>query len=492
MKTYLIFFGKSQYFTTHAFDNDDYIDDFNTVIKDFDLLESKIFTVDAIDNKEMLAKYHFSSREGKKYTLLKLYSFAQAYSGDRVAGSIYGVALLSEGDISLSKLNFTILTSAKNHFAERSLNGFKFKSSDFYEDAYKIWKAFVNYKDGNYLDKVTYVNPSVINSNSGSKGFYVKNMFEDSLELDKQMNSASRIYISEDLDHLKRTHTIQGNNFKIYAKTNNGYEIYQEPKPVVISEPKTSTISNQNSTISEEQKLKIKVSDQEQEILELEESLISEQKRHKKSILYSGVLISILFLTTVTFFFKNDFFDDGKTPPGNEYYVDGPEVAQGDKENQVNLNDILANDANRNTLNNLLQNIKNFEISLELDKKKYSEEIISDAKILGLDPAFYETYIIKDIQVEANGNADADVKEKADEEADEEADVKTKPDSKEKATAKAKLDPKAKTDAKAKTDPKAKTDDKAKAKAAQDKSDAEAKVKSDTEPKTKAATEGQN
>ena len=78
MKTYLIFFGKSQYFTTHAFDNDDYIDDFNTVIKDFDLLESKIFTVDAIDNKEMLAKYHFSSREGKKYTLLKLYSFAQA------------------------------------------------------------------------------------------------------------------------------------------------------------------------------------------------------------------------------------------------------------------------------------------------------------------------------------------------------------------------------------------------------------------------------
>jgi hypothetical protein len=481
MKTYLLFFGKSQDFTTFAFDNHDSIDDFNSVIKDFNLLESKLFTVDDIDNKQMLAKYNFVSRDGKKYSLLKLYSFAQAYSGDRVAGSIYGVALLSENDIALNKTNFNILSNAKSSFAKLCLNGYKFKSSDFYDEVYKIWGALINHNEGNYLDKVVFSNRKISNINLDVKGFYLKNLFEDAVSLENQMNTASRIYMSEDLEHLKRTNLKWGNDFKIYTKTVSGYEIYQEPKPVVVSEPKTSTISNQNSTISEEQKLKIKVSDQEHEILELKESLISEQKKHKKSILYSGVLISILFLTTVTFFFKNDFFVDDKTPPGTEYYVDEPEVEQGYKENQVNLNDILANDANRNTLNNLLQNIKKFEISLEFDKKKYSEEIISDAKILGLDPAFYEAYIIKDIQVEANGNADAYVKEKP----DENADVKTKSDSKEKETAKAKLDAKAK----AKADTKAKQDAKAKAK---DKSDAEAKVKSDTEPKTKAATEGQN
>lgn len=43
MKTYLIFFGKSQSFTFHAFDENGYIENFDEIIKNFDLLESEFF-----------------------------------------------------------------------------------------------------------------------------------------------------------------------------------------------------------------------------------------------------------------------------------------------------------------------------------------------------------------------------------------------------------------------------------------------------------------
>ena len=102
MSTYLIFFGKSQDFTTCYYDRDNPIHDFNSVIKDFDLLESKIFTVDDLKNKEILSRYFFTA-QGKNYCLLKLYSFAQAYSGNRIAGSIYGVGLLSDKAIIFPK-----------------------------------------------------------------------------------------------------------------------------------------------------------------------------------------------------------------------------------------------------------------------------------------------------------------------------------------------------------------------------------------------------
>jgi hypothetical protein len=68
----------------------------------------------------------------KYYSLLKLYSFAQAYSGDRIAGSIYGVGLLSEGDISFCAQNMSILKAAKTNFAKLSLNGLKFKVKNLY------------------------------------------------------------------------------------------------------------------------------------------------------------------------------------------------------------------------------------------------------------------------------------------------------------------------------------------------------------------------
>lgn len=342
MKKYLLFFGKSQYFTIHAFDNNNYIEDFNTVIKDFDLLESKLFTVDSIDNKEILAKYNFTSREGKKYSLLKLYSFAQAFSGDRIVGSIYGVALLSETELELSKINLNILSSAKSNFAKLCLNGFKFKSSDFYDEAHVIWNAFKYHNDGNYLDKVTYSNRKLSNNNNPSKGFFVKDLFSDAVELDSQMNNTSRIYLSEDLPHLKRSHEKWENDFKIYSKVNNSYEIYREPKP--IEQPK-KTVNEIKVTdgFSSEQKLKYKISDLQKENQELVDKVGVNKRKHKRSLIQLGTLASLFFLTTISFFFKTVFFTSKETDPKLDEARTMVAEPESVNNSSVNIDYILAN-----------------------------------------------------------------------------------------------------------------------------------------------------
>lgn len=343
MKTYLIFFGKSQYFTTHAFDNHDYIEDFNTIIKDFDLLESKVFTVDALDNKEIFAKYHFTSREGTKYSLIKLYSFAQAFSGDRIAGSIYGVAILSEQDIALSKTNINILKLAKEQFAKLCLNGKKFKTSDFYEEVYKIWSAIVKHEKGNLLNKVDYTSKKIFNTNTESRGIYVKNLFEDITTLENQMEKSSRIYVSEDLEHLKRTHKKFGSQFEVYLKTNNGCELYEEPKPIV--PPKISNHQNigLKKPESELQVLKHRISDLEEENNYLSSKASFYKKKSTNIFLRLSILSTVLFLTTITFFFKSNFSsnkkDNSEVPEVYNYAKEAPSQV----ESEINISYILDN-----------------------------------------------------------------------------------------------------------------------------------------------------
>lgn len=367
MKTYLIFFGKSQYFTTHAFDSHDYIEDFNTVIKDFDLLESKVFTVDDIENQEMLAKYNFTSREGKNYSLLKLYSFAQAFSGDRIDGSIFGVALLSEAELKLSKTNFAILSSAKTNFAKLSLNGFKFKSSDFYDEVYKIWNAFVIHKEGNYLEKVEFTNRNITGVNQDTKGFYVKNLFEDAIDLNDKIYDASRIYISEDLAHLKRTHDRWGNDFKIYAKVNNAYEIYKEPITIDPFEddeddehltPEEALKNKIFNLEKDNQKLEYKISDLEEENQLLVDEVNHNQRKNKRTILQLGLLASLLFVTTVSFFFKTYFFSDKKDAEPIEPMGNIAEAPKPYDTDTININAILANPDNVDSLSNFIKNVK--------------------------------------------------------------------------------------------------------------------------------------
>jgi hypothetical protein len=139
------------------------------------LIESKYFTIDDIKNKEILAKYYFKS-DGKNYCLLKLYSFAQALNGNRVAGSIYGVGFISDKNIQLTKENLALLQDAKNTFAKLSLDGLKFNKSNFSDDTDRIWKAIVHNEKGNLLNTLS-LTPQINNGNAGQIAFYVKDLF---------------------------------------------------------------------------------------------------------------------------------------------------------------------------------------------------------------------------------------------------------------------------------------------------------------------------
>ena len=227
MSTYLIFFGKSQDFTTCYYDRDSPIHDFNTVIKDFDLLESKIFTVDDLKNKEILSRYFFTAQR-KSYCLLKLYSFAQAFSGNRIAGSIYGVGILCDKAIDFSKKNTELLRVAKDNFAKLSLDGAKFKKSNFKEETDRIWKAIVLNSDGNLFDKIA-TSPLKINKSESQVSYFVKDLFSDAIKLNDRISNLDAVYFSEDLEHLKRTQNKWGKEtFPIYWEQNNQFVSYKE------------------------------------------------------------------------------------------------------------------------------------------------------------------------------------------------------------------------------------------------------------------------
>ena len=445
MKTYLLFYGKSQYFTTHAFDNNDYIEDFNTIIKDFDLLESKIFTVDGIDNNEILSKYNFITEKGKSYSLLKLYSFAQAYSGDRIAGSIYGVGLLSEGDISFCAQNMSILKAAKTNFAKLSLNGLKFNKSDFIEDAHKIWSALVNHKDGNLLNTIKQSNTIIISQNKSSRGYFVNNLYKDSEELNNQINKASRIYVSEDLDHLKRAHEKWGSNFEIFAKENGQYVPYQEPKPIpppvtVVTPPieeKPTEKVNKNSADEELKEVKIKLSDLENINLELQkiyDKFKIKAKRLIKLFKFSSIILLIL---SISFFFTTSYFKSKNKE--NEATIAKLKL----QDNTSTIDNIMGSNNKRVTLYNLLQNIKDYEETL--DTNKYHEAIIRDSKKLNIDVEKVLNKIDKEVDKKATEESGIEAEKAAKEKEAKEKEAKEKA-TREKATREKEAKEKAKKD----------------------------------------------
>ena len=226
MNMYIVFFGKSQDFTACYYDRNNKIDDFNTIIKDFDLLESRTFTVDEIHTSEILSRYFFNSK-GRDYCLLKLYSFAQAYSGNRIAGSIYGVGLLADCNINLTQDNLALLRAAKDNFAKLSLDGVKFRRSNFQDDTDRIWKAIVTSNEGNLLDKIS-TSILKLNGSDGSISFYVKNLFQDAIKLDERSSTHDEVYFSEDLKHLKRTQDKWGiNAFPIFLELNEQFVAYE-------------------------------------------------------------------------------------------------------------------------------------------------------------------------------------------------------------------------------------------------------------------------
>jgi hypothetical protein len=234
MNTYFLLFGKSQDFTFYAFDKNGLIPDFNVIIKHFDQLESLVFSVDEPDNKEIIAKYVFKTSKGKPYSLLKQYSCAQAFAGDRLSGSTYGVAILSDGDVNISDYNLRLLKSAKETFAKLSLSGLKFTKSDFIDDAKKIWKGISEHNEGNepsYFEKIN-VSPDIpILHRNDISAFYVHDLLEGAIEIGRMSTESNKVYITEDFEHLKRAYLKWGEvKFPVFHKVGNAYQQYTDEK----------------------------------------------------------------------------------------------------------------------------------------------------------------------------------------------------------------------------------------------------------------------
>jgi len=392
MNTYLIFFGKSQDFTFHAFDSSKYISDFDSVIKDFDELESKTFTIDDVSNNEILSKYNFKKND-KNYSLLKLYSLGQAANGSRISGSIFGVALLSENELEISETNNAILNTVKKHFANLCLEGAKFKTSNFYNEAETIWNAIVNHKDGNYFNKINYRNGS-FNTNNKVKAFYIKDIIKNSFEINNEINNTSRLYFSNDLEHLKRTQGKWGKDtFPIYLKENNQFVLYSE-------KPKPPTPPRETDEITN---LKFENAELRSELNNFDRKYRKVKETASKKFKIASILAVVFCLSTLAFFFKSLFLGDSKdtsivqqSTEQTEVVGNGDETTT-DQKNKVNLNAILANDNSRNTLYTLLQNIENFDKTIKKDgvilsKEKKYNRIKEDLEELGLDTSFAENY----------------------------------------------------------------------------------------------------
>ncbi len=300
MKTYLFFFGKSQDFTFEVFDEFGKVNDFNKIIKDFDLLESEYFNIDDINNSSIIAKYNFVSNAGVKFSMLKLYSLAQAVSGNRIEGSIYGVALLSERDLSFSETNLSLLKQAKEEFAKLSLAGLKFNKSNFSADANAIWNAIVNSEAGNYFRLLSYGQNIQISNNRLPRAYFVNSIFDTSHNFDNQMGLTQRLYVSNDIDHLKRMQLKWGNSFPVFIKSSAGWES---------SKPKSSTedrITRESlpPESSDMKSLKIQLSDLQYEYSQLELEAKEKIKNHKsKTKLFKFIIIfQLLILAGVVIF----------------------------------------------------------------------------------------------------------------------------------------------------------------------------------------------
>lgn len=396
MKKYIIFFGKSQAFTFYAFDENGLVKDFNRIIKDFSFLESKYFTTDNVDNSPILSKYNFKDSDGVAYSLLKLYSFAQAYSAGRIDGSIYGVALLSDHDLRICEKNNKFLKSALKQFADYSLNEKKFNKTDFFNDVENIWIAFNNKYGYGHIQVEG--NP-IVSANNTQIGYYTPDLFADSLRLKNEINNeCSRIYFSADFDHLKRANKKWGDKFPVLEEGDNGkYYKYQESKQVsgerIPAEEKCGVNNEAQSNIQSEAK---EPNNRERKIFE---KLIIE-RRFLTVVFYVSIIINICLLIL-----HISDINKIKEIQKKEYSVNANDENTGEKVNNIKIGDLLSDDNKLRLLSELLLNIIRYKDQKndEYEQRKAIVILIrKDSEKLGLDQKEINKLLANDARAAVN------------------------------------------------------------------------------------------
>jgi hypothetical protein len=397
MGTYLVFFGKSQDFTSLYYDRNGQVADFNSIIRDFSLLESKVFTVDDITNKEILSRYFFAA-QGKEYCLIKLYSLAQAMNGARIAGSIYGVGLLSDRAIDFSKENLDLLRAAKDDFAKLSLDGLKFNKSNFKSDTDKIWENLTLGQNGNLIDKVSTFD-LVVNGSQCQTVFFAKNLFEDAIKLNKRILKKDTVYLSEDLDHLKRTQQKWGKDqFPIYHEENGEFVPYKESARVVPPNPQPTVPGTRPnvSTGGDESKLRSTLDDAHYANKCLEEDLAKLKQKQKRTALMVYGLSGLVFILFLLLFFFEKIFLSEDPPQLAPVAVENPidQIWQ-DSASRMEMVDFLENisfiyyldnrgaEVDTITLIEKYQEIAAFSSQFNFDIKNVREKFLEQKKKIG-------------------------------------------------------------------------------------------------------------
>jgi hypothetical protein len=389
MANYLFFFGKSQDFTAYAFDQNDYIADFNSVIKNFDLLESQYFNIDEINNGEIIAKYIFNDANGKRYSLIKLYEFAQALDGNRIAGSSFGVALLSDVNLVIGPENYNILRAAKDNFSKLCIQNSKFTKSDFLADVHKIWKALANNEQGNLISAYKTTPFKSQQSENSALGVLINDPKQILNHAEVNALDYGKIYYTTDLEHLKRAYNKWGNLFKIYEFEQNKIVPYKEPKPIIESSSNSTTVSSQpNSGPKSIDHLKIV--DLESEIAYLKNTLKTNEQTVKKYKLMFVSALVLCFILMLSFLLRSPAKKSADIPPSAPVqkieYID------------YNITSLLTNSDSLQKLNALVDNI----ILLEKSKKqnlnqennfKLQKTITEQGQELKIDVSFTKAYL---------------------------------------------------------------------------------------------------
>jgi hypothetical protein len=378
MSTYLLFFGKSQSFLIKAFDESGTLIDFDNIINEFDLLESKNIIIDQFDNKQILSKYTFQ-RNGTTFSMLKLYSHAQSREGARVEGSIYGVALLSVHDLYLSTLNIKFLLTAKKHFAEQCLSNLKFTITDFTDKVQLITNALITqltiFKKIQYSAELKFdpeEKPPV--------AFFFEN-YENLLQEKYSVLPVIRncMYFSEDFSHLLRCYNRSLSKFDLYSKVDNNFIKYE---PNIIKGP-TNLLDNYESKINFQNNDKTK-----DELNEL---------RKKYNYINSKTRKLKTFITILSFFLFVSFSYIGWIS-FSKYFSDQPKENKELKEVIINqdsiftykIYEIISDTSKLKSFNNMFSETYKYQLK---QKKRISTDsllnLYTDNKIDTINLRFY-------------------------------------------------------------------------------------------------------
>lgn len=315
MSCYLVFFGKSSEFTSFAFDAGSYLPDFErNVFKDFDQLESRFLINDQIGNSIVLSKSNFNYIN-KSYSMLKMYGCAMANNANRITGSSYGVAIISDLDILVSDYNTNLLLKTITKFNEIAIVNNRFSKTNFLEYAQKLWKVFVAQ---DYFSKIERSSEPYVSLNSNS----IPILCDEFIGLEKiakdQIRNSSKLYFTSDLGHIQRSISNLGSNISIFQVSNGKLIEYREEvveeivKPEIKSE--NDIVSDQSSeesiVIETNDNHKIELENKIQEINTLELALLNERElvsslRSRRFLIVFLSLALLLSLIAGFFVFQN-------------------------------------------------------------------------------------------------------------------------------------------------------------------------------------------